>query len=318
MTPLDTALCALPRDLDPYDAAKARAMVAAYTTIWDDADVEVLAVEREFQLPLIDDLGLKHPHWLRGGKIDLVLRCRKHGHVTVVDHKTSGEDVSVGSTYRQRLILNGQASHYMHAAREVFGVEPTSFMFDVLVKPRLKPFNVTASRAAKETPEEYERRILAAMAEKPDAYFAQIEIGRTEAELASHTAAITADAALIDLVRDRKLDAPNDDACFKYGTGNGCPFWSVCTGTGSLDDTTKYRKRAHVHDELEIKVPEGKRLLTHSRRQSFNSCRRLHRFAYEEGYASLTDNWNLMFGTIVHRSLEAYWNARRAIAARAA
>lgn len=313
MTPVDTALVALPRDLDPFDAAKARAMVAAYAAVWDDADVEVVAVEREFQLPLVDDLGLEHPHWLRGGKIDLVLRCRKHGHVTVVDHKTSGEDVSVGSTYRQRLIMNGQASHYMHAVRELLGVEPKSFIFDVLVKPRLKPFDVTAKRAAKETPAEYERRILADMAENPGKYFAQIEITRSEAELASHTAAISADAALIDLVRERGLDAPNDDACHKYGSP--CEFWSVCTGTGSLDDM---RKRDHVHDELEIPVPAGKRLLTHSRRQTFNACRRKHRLAYEDGYAPVARSWNLMFGDAIHKSLEAYWNARSTQAARAA
>lgn len=316
MEPLDAALTALPSKLDPYDMAKARAMVTGYAAVWDSARVDVLAVEREFQLPLIDDLGLEHPEWLRGGKIDLVLRCREHGNVTVVDHKTSGEDVSVGSTYRKRLILNGQASHYMHAARAMLGVEPSSFMFDVLCKPRLKPLDVTSRRATKETPAEYERRVLADMAEKGDAYFAQIEVDRTDAELAGHTAAITADASLIDIVRARGLDTPNDDACHKYGSP--CEWWDVCTNTAALDDETRFRKRAHVHDELVIPVPVGKRLLTHSRRQSFNACRRKHRIAYEDGYAPVAQNWNLVFGTAIHSALEAYWCARRDGAACAA
>lgn len=316
MSPLDQALAALPATMDPFDAAKARAMVTGYSLVWDESDVEVLAVEREFALPLVDDLGLEHPYWLRGGKIDLVVRCRKHGHVTVIDHKTSGEDVSVGSTYRKRLIMNGQASHYMHAVREMLGVEPASFVFDVLCKPRLKPLGVTAKRAAPETPEEYERRIMEAMGSDPGAFFAQIEVTRSEAELADHTRAIAADAALMDLVRDRGLDAPNDDACHKYSAP--CPFWDVCTGVASLDDATRFRRRGHVHDELETRVPAGKRLLTHSRRQSFNACRRQHRLAYEDGYAPVVEAWNLRFGTAVHKALEAYWNARRTSAARAA
>jgi hypothetical protein len=316
MTPIDSAIAALPTTLDVYDAAKARAMVAGYTLAWDDADVDVLAVEREFQLPFIDDLGLEHPEWLRGGKIDLVLRCRKHGRVTVVDHKTSGEDVSVGSTYRKRLILNGQASHYMHAARELLGVEPASFIFDVLCKPRLKPLEVTKTRKAPETPVEYERRILTEMSTEPGKYFAQIEITRSDAEIEWHTKAIAADAAVMDLVRARRLASPNDDACHKYGSP--CPWWDVCTGTASLDDETRFRRRSHVHDELALPVPAGKRLLTHSRRQSFNACREKHRIEYEEGYAPVAENWNLMFGTAIHAALEAYWCARRDGAARAA
>lgn len=316
MTPLDAALAALPSALNPFDAAKAHAMVVGYAGVWDDADVSVVAVEREFQLPLIDDLGMEHPHWIRGGKIDLVLRCNKHGNITVVDHKTSGEDVSVGSTYRKRLILNGQASHYMHAARQMFGVEPTSFMFDVLVKPRLKPLDVTAKRTVPETPAEYQRRIMADMAEKPGAYFAQIEIGRSEAELAGHTRDITATAATIDLVRDRGLAVPNDDACHKYGSP--CAWWDVCTGTASLEDATRYRKRTHVHDELGTPVPAGKRLLTRSRMQSFHACSRKHEIEYEQGYAPLVTSWHLMFGTAVHAALEAYWLARGNSAARAA
>ena len=41
-----------------------------------------------------------------------------------------------------RLILNGQASHYMHAVRELLGVEPASFVFDVLCKPDLRPTQI--------------------------------------------------------------------------------------------------------------------------------------------------------------------------------
>jgi hypothetical protein len=352
VTPLDAALSALPTALDPYDAAKARAMVTGYTAAWDDANVEVLDVEREFQLPLIDDLGLEHPHWLRGGKIDLVLRWRESGAIVVVDHKTSGEDVSVGSTYRKRLILNGQASQYMHAARALLGVEPASFIFDVLCKPDLRPSQVptldddgvkivvdkngqrvrtkdgkkwreTASAAdgyelqgRPETPVEYERRILAAMAADPGGYFAQIEITRTDAELASHTASISRVAARIDLVRARGLATPNDDACHKYGSP--CPWWDVCTGTASLDDDTRFVKRGHVHDELHTPVPAGKRLLTNSRRQSFEACTEKHDIEYERGFKPLVRSWNLDFGTAIHTALENYWNARRTSAARAA
>lgn len=355
MTPLDAALAALPDNLDAFDAAKARAMVQGYAVEWDDRAVEVLAVECEFAHPLYDDLGLEHPHWLRGGKIDLVIRDES-GAVVVIDHKTSSEDVGAGSTYRKRLILNGQASQYMHAAGTMFGCEPDRFCFDVLCKPRIAPIKATpvesrkytaekwvkhpdckgkgcsgctdgktmaepsrlyaGQRTEDETPLEYERRVLVAMQEAPDAFFARIDITRSEAELADHTRAIAADALLMDIVRERRIDGPNDDACLKYGSP--CEFWDVCTGTASLDDPTRFVRREHVHDELVTLVPKGKRLLTNSRRQTFNACRRKHRIAYDDGYRAVETAWNLMFGDAVHKALEAYWNARRHGAARAA
>lgn len=310
--PLESALQAIPRhpELTEFDLAKIDAMVVGYVTTWDVTPCTVLAVEREFQFPLVDDLDMEHPHWLLGGKIDLALEF-PDGRRAIVDHKTSGEDVSAGSTYRQRLILNGQASTYLHGGRTALSIDADLFIFDVLCKPRLKPLGVTKTRKVAETPNEYRARILADISADPARYYSRIDINRSDAELDEHSATIRADAEMMDLSRDRNLHAPNDDGCFKYG--GVCPFWQVCSGTASIQDPTLYRLRTHKHDELRTQVPAGKRLLTNSRRQSFNRCRRLHHFSYELGYAPQARAFNLAFGDAVHQSLEAYWTARQSL-----
>lgn len=293
---LATAIRAMPTDgLDPFELAKLHAMIAGYLAMWNDRDVEVLAVEREFQFPLTTGART----WLLGGKIDLVLRIGSE--VVIYDHKTSGEDVSAGSTYRERLILNGQVTQYLWGAAEL-GWEADRFVFDVLCKPRHK---VTA---ADKTPAHYRDRIANAIGENPSAYYARIEVSRSEAERTEYVRRIHDDAALVDHVHAATLQTPNEGACFNYSAP--CEFWRVCSGTASLDDTGLYQLRSHKHDELETPVPDGAQLMTNSRRQAFNTCRRKHHYGYELGYRSVEESKNLRIGTAIHAALEAYWRKR--------
>jgi PD-(D/E)XK nuclease superfamily len=287
--------------MDPYDRARAEAMVIGYAATWDPVECEVLAVEREFRFPLVG-------HWHVGGKIDLIIRLAD-GRIATTDHKTSGEDVSAGSTYRERLILNGQATHYLWGS-EHLGFEADLFLFDVLMKPRQKPYQITKSRKAAETPDEYRDRILADIAASPASYYAQIEINRTEAERGEYIRRIHDDVMLMDHVRDCTLQTPNENSCFSYSSK--CEYWPVCSGTASLDDPTLYQLRtpAQRHSELEEPVPEGVQLMTNSRRQSLNACRRKHHYSYELGYRAHRSSPHAAFGTAIHLALQNYWEAR--------
>lgn len=345
MNPLDAALAAIPAELDPFDAAKARAMVVAYCTFWDATEAEVLAVEREFLAPFVRPDGTVDPDWLLAGKIDLALRI--DGRVVLVDHKTSSEDVSPGGTFRARLALNAQATHYIIGARSI-ELEAEAFMFDVLGKPGIEPALATPVESRKytaekwtkhpdckgkgcsgctdgktlaeparlyanqrdrdETPAEYFARCCVVIAENPDRYLAQIEVMRTEREVERYMRELLIDSTLMDTVREYGLVSMNEGACFQYG-GRPCSYHPVCSGTATVDDRRLYEiKRAH--EELDVRPPPGRRLLTVSRRSSFNSCRQRHDYRYERGIAPVQRDATLSFGTAVHAAAERYWMAR--------
>ena len=325
MTALSIAVAALSDTLDAFEHARARAMLTAYVGYWNTVDCEVLAVEREFQAPLVRPDGTVDPDWLLGGKIDMALRIG--GRIRLYDHKTSSEDVSPGSTFRGRLTLNGQASQYLIGARHV-GIAAEDFVFDVLGKPGLEPLKATPEadrrfvkdkvtkqmrldarqRDRDEYPAEFFERCCEKIAEEPDRYIAQIDVTRSEDELAEYQRSLYVDSVLIDTVREYGLVSRNDGACFQFG-GRPCDYHPVCSATASIDDRSRYSSK-RIHEELANPVPAGKRLLTNSRRASFNSCRQRHEYRYEQGIAAVERAHVLNFGTAVHSAVEAYWRAR--------
>ena len=245
------ALDALPHGMEPYDEARARAMIAGYASRWaDDAEqYEALAVEAEFRLPLLHPETLaRHPRFDLGGKVDGIVRERESGRVLVIEHKTSSsEDVGGGSDYRSRLAIDGQVSQYLDGA-EALRLDAVGVLYDVLVKPGLKPLGITQKRKAPETPEEFEVRLAAAIAEDPERFLVRSEVSRAERERADFGFDVWTVATWIARAEEHDEWPRNPDACFRYGSR--CPFWPVCSGAGSLDDDTVYRRVTGAHEEL--------------------------------------------------------------------
>jgi hypothetical protein len=316
-TPLDCALRALPADMDPYERAKAEAMVIGYATLWDGEDVEVVAVEREFQAPFVHPDGRVDPDWLLGGKIDLVARWRRR--LLGFDHKSSGESER---NIRGRVALSTQSTQYIEGA-ESLGFHLDGFIFDVLFKPGIEPLKATPAdkrkyrkgdgklyenqRDTDETPAEYRTRCVDDIAANGETYFARMEVTRLEAEREDFRRTLFNDSTLIDTVREHKLASPNESACFAFG--RFCDFNDACSGVADITDASRFRRKLKVFSELELPVPAGKRLLTHSRRQCFNRCRQLHEFAYERGLEAVTTRDARAFGTAIHSALESFWKA---------
>lgn len=95
-------------------------------------DEEVIAVEQEFEVPLVDEHGVVVSELPLRGYIDLVVR-EPEGRVVVVDVKTSGRRYS-----QARVQSYLQATVYAWAARQLYG--DVGFRFDVLVKTRKPQF----------------------------------------------------------------------------------------------------------------------------------------------------------------------------------
>jgi hypothetical protein len=243
--------------------ARAEAMVTAYAAAWGAESVEVLEVEREFRLPLVNPAtGHASPRWKLGGKIDLILRLAD-GRTAIVEHKTTSRDPGPGSEYRDALALDGQVSQYFLGA-EALGYAPDLCLYDVLVKPAIKPLEATpeASRRYRksdgqldarqrerdETLDEYRERVLSAVAASPEKFLARIEVPRLEAEREEYQGDLWDLAAEIRLAERTGRARRNTAACWRYGSP--CEFLPVCQKRASLEDPALYH-RPGAHPELD-------------------------------------------------------------------
>jgi hypothetical protein len=289
---------------DPFDLARAEAMLRGYDARWSEERYEVLAVEAEFRAPLVNpETGAASRTWQRGGKIDAIARDSA-GRVLIVEHKTASEDISPGSAYWRKLRMDGQVSGYFLGA-DALGFPAEACLYDVLGKVALRPYQPSKRRTEPETPEEFRARCIEAICAEPDSYFRRGEVVRLQAEAEE---ALFDDWQTAQQMREAQRLGRfprNPDACMKWG--RACDFFDVCAGEGSIDDPSRFRRSEHVNPELEARG--GLPVLSASRLRAARSCQRLHRFQYLDGIRPVTEADSLRFGSLIHRGLEAWWRA---------
>lgn len=256
---------------DPFTLAMIRALVTGYDAAWFEwaATVEVLGVEVPFEAPLTHPVtGTTSATWRIAGKLDALVRL-SDGRVAIVEHKTRTGDASAGSDYRRRLTLDPQVSTYFAGVRAL-GYEADLCLYDVLVKPSIKPLLATpdekrrvkkdgapyaVTRFTDETAIEYERRLIDTIASDRDRHFVHAEIVRSDAERGAHAWALWHAVRSIEetrraarVARDVRAVPQSPASCF--GTGHKCPYLDICEGTASARDETRFRRLPMVHPEL--------------------------------------------------------------------
>lgn len=239
----------------------------------------------------------------------------------VMEHKTSSEDIGLGSMYWRKLTLDAQISNYLVGARSL-GYEPDGVLYDVLRKPALEPYKATPLEARKytkptksepvsrlysnqreidETPEEYRDRLLASIAEKPDFYFQRGVVVRLEEEERDAAFDTWQTAEQIRVARNAGRWPRNVDACSQYN--RLCDYWEVCAGETTIDDI-RFEKTPS-HPELGAKhhhLP----VLTSSSTRTFRACARRYLYAYEQCVRPKVKAAALHFGTRIHLGLETW------------
>lgn len=252
---------------DPWDRAAARALLTGYHERWKSQPYETLGVEVEFRRPLATGLQTKtgKTRVARGynvaGKFDGVARSRIDGRMWLVEHKTTSETIEPCSPYWRKLKVDRQVSLYLSALRRD-GYDVVGCLYDVIRKPTLRPKMATPESARKykqdgtlyasqrdedETPEAYEERLLADIAERPDDYFARAPVVRTAEEIAEHER---------DLYRvSRQIARAVRELAFPMSPGSCrrfnsfCRFFPVCAGEASILDEQLYQHKP-PHSEL--------------------------------------------------------------------
>lgn len=257
--------------VDPYQFEVAWAMMVAYHHRWGNESLEAMAVELEFRADLVNP-ATRAPSrtWQHGGKLDVVARETTTGRTMLVEHKTSSEDIGPGSEYWRRLQLDAQVSLYFTGAK-AHGMNLDGCVYDVLGKPKLRPYKATppeerkytkggalyaSQREEDETPKEFGARVMRAIAENPDRYFQRGEVVRLEDDQFE----FGFDAWAIGReVRERQLSglwARNPDSCSRYG--RTCDYFDICTGAARAEDTSRFTQLPWPHSELtppELEAP---------------------------------------------------------------
>lgn len=242
---------------DPYDYAKAQALLAGYGARWSLDGFEVLAIEQAFRAPLRDSQGRAVRGWALAGKVDGIVRYDNR--TLLLEHKTTSDDITPGGDYWARLRIDTQISVYFDGAAAL-GHQVDACLYDVVRKPQLRPGLATPEdkrritkkgtldarqRDHDETPEEYQARVLEAIAENPNAYYARAEVVRLAGELDAARDDIVATVRSIEWSTKRDHWPRNDHACFDLGR---CTYWPICSGQGSADD---YQHVTDLHPELQ-------------------------------------------------------------------
>lgn len=263
---------------DEYEAAKVRVLMRGYDARWGHERHDVVGVEETFYAPILNpETGRASQLYVLGGKLDVRLRPR------IVEHKTSSEDIGLGSIYWRKLVLNTQVSAYYQGARAL-GTDVQGCIYDVVRKPALRPSQVAlvdedgtkivhdaqgervrtkdgkkwrqtgdtdlgyVLQTRDETPDEYELRLAEEVAGNPDKYYQRGEVVRLEAEEREAQLDVW---QLVHAMREAELadsHPRNADACQRYGSL--CGYFDVCSGTAVLEDAARFERVANVHPEL--------------------------------------------------------------------
>ena len=192
-------------------------LMAAYCWRWADARHKVVASELSCRLPLINpETGAPSTLWQVAGKLDAIIEL-EDGRLALEEDKTVSEDLQIGSDYYRRLQIDAQPTIYMDAARRL-GYPVSTVIWDACRKPTIKPTAVAVvddlgakivldreGRRVKTakgewrqtgsaadgyvlqtrpmTSEEWTAKLAADIGERPDFYFARIEIPRLDSEI---------------------------------------------------------------------------------------------------------------------------------------
>jgi len=248
-------------EADPFDRARAAALVTGYHFRWADEPMKVLTVEAKFETDLRNP-STGHPSrtWRVGGKLDGIVEVNDDP--MVLEHKVTSEDMGPGTTYWARLKLDGQISMYFVGANAL-GFDVKGCIYDVLKRPAQRPYKATpledrklkkdgtpyaSTRMSDETPEEFKARVMEAIAENPTDYYSRGTVVRLEGEVEEALTDVWQTARILHENELRGFAPRTVEACIRYGSP--CPFLPVCSGEASLEDATLYRKLTDVHPEL--------------------------------------------------------------------
>ena len=226
-----------------------RALLTGHLWRYGNDNVTFVAVEQAFEIPLVNvATGYPSRKFCLAGKIDGVVRL-PDGRLAVLEYKTTSEDVAQSGDYWLRLRCDGQISQYVLAARAI-GHEVATVLYDVTRKPTIR-------LRKEETPEEFGKRLVADIGERPDHYFQRREVPRLEDDLAQYRAELWEHAQLLMAIRHRAARLADPSTAWfrnvsKLTCGH-CEYAGFCFDCPRVDPAnlpSGFQRLENVHPEL--------------------------------------------------------------------
>lgn len=197
---------------DEYEVATLAGLLHGYYAYYADEPVVNVSSEREFRHAIEGSRTFD-----AAGKIDGV-GTNRNGTSCMVEHKTTGDDISPDSMYWARLRANPQVLQYASAIKQECGEYPSEVMYDVTRKPSIQPKEINdldgdgkkividhdGNRVFKkdgtpretgdaergyspavhlETPDEFYNRLAADTQTRPEFYFARREVAILDGDI---------------------------------------------------------------------------------------------------------------------------------------
>lgn len=160
---------------EPIELAKLYGLLEGYYSLYGTAGgdkdiIEKMHPECQWTLAIPTSRTFEHVGVIDG------LAVLKDGRTAIVEHKTTGEDISATSDYWTRLQFNGQLFLYVLAAR-ANGWDVDTVIYDVIRKPAIR-------QKANETAEQYGDRLAEDTAARPEFYYARREVAVLDGAIA--------------------------------------------------------------------------------------------------------------------------------------
>jgi len=317
---------------DLFEVEKIMAMAAGYIEHYDEwlSEIQLEAVEKHVETKLVNlDTGGTLKKFRLHGYIDKFVT--HNGKRLIVDHKTTGEDISdPGGRYWKRLECDPQSTTYLLLCLSE-GYDVGGIVWDVVQKPRIKPTTLNRAQVLElevertycdsffggtdlfldelappcgtyangepkreESPLLYGARVRKYVREHAKEMFQIRKINRTDEDVYDLNQSVRSVSRMIRWCELNGEWAQNLRSCFAYN--HPCEYFDVCHGCELLESPSF------------VKVERDRWRLSHSAIGDFFTCPRKYYHRQICGYRPVTvESEALRTGSLWHAAMDCIY-----------
>ncbi len=254
----------------------ARAMFMAYMERYPSEEFTVVAVEKQFQCPIVNpDTGAASRSFFMRGKVDALVTL--NGEYFLLEHKTASV---IDRSYIEKLPLDFQVTLYAHYLERFMDIRIAGVIYNVIAKAQLK-------QGKGETEDEFEQRRAELIAKsktgktsakrklpEPDDEFAarlaekyrETEMFHRETLYIPRSQYETLTAEIWELSQQLLIARRtgrwymNTDVCFIYN--RPCRFFTICVSGDNPNVIENLFRVGPIHPELDECAPSQQPMFT--------------------------------------------------------
>jgi hypothetical protein len=248
----------------------ATAMMRAYAARYAVDDLEIVALEKNFEGPIVNPAtGAASRSFVLAGKVDGIVRIQ--GEHFILEHKTAAQ---VDGDYLEKLWTDFQITLYAHYIEQTMGVPITGILYNVLVKAKLqqgkgeteeefqarraellaksKTGKTTAKRKLPESDEDFQQRLAEKYTDPEMFHREMLYLSRDRFEILRAELWELTQAFLE--ARRRGIFYQNTGFCFNYQ--RPCAYFALCRSNGNPNVIENFYQRVAPNEELREATPE--------------------------------------------------------------